>query len=76
MAILVTGGAGYIGSHTCVELLNIGKEIIIVDNFLNSRDSHHSIIICKIHDITNSDRRIDRSGYNFSYYYNRSTKIF
>ena len=37
MAILVTGGAGYIGSHTCVELLNIGKEIIIVDNFLNSK---------------------------------------
>ena len=37
MAILVTGGAGYIGSHTCVELLNIGKEIVIVDNFLNSK---------------------------------------
>ncbi len=37
MAILVTGGAGYIGSHTCVELLNIGEEIVIVDNFLNSK---------------------------------------
>ena len=37
MAILVTGGAGYIGSHTCVELLNIGKEIVIVDNFINSK---------------------------------------
>ena len=33
MAILVTGGAGYIGSHTAVELLNSGKEIIIIDNF-------------------------------------------
>ena len=31
MAILVTGGAGYIGSHTSVELLNAGKEIIILD---------------------------------------------
>jgi len=37
MAILVTGGAGYIGSHTCVELLNQGYEIIVVDNFLNSK---------------------------------------
>lgn len=37
MAILVTGGAGYIGSHTCVELLNAGNEIIIVDNFSNSK---------------------------------------
>lgn len=36
MAILVTGGAGYIGSHTCVELLNAGYEIIVVDNFSNS----------------------------------------
>lgn len=36
MAILVTGGAGYIGSHTCVELLNSGYEIIVVDNLSNS----------------------------------------
>jgi UDP-glucose 4-epimerase len=36
MAILVTGGAGYIGSHTCVELLNAGYEIIVVDNLINS----------------------------------------
>ena len=35
--ILVTGGAGYIGSHTCVELLNSGREIIIIDNFSNSK---------------------------------------
>ncbi|MDD2498960.1 MAG: UDP-glucose 4-epimerase GalE [Desulfitobacteriaceae bacterium] len=37
MSILVTGGAGYIGSHTCVELLNAGSDIIIVDNFSNSK---------------------------------------
>ena len=36
MAILVTGGAGYIGSHTVVELLNLGKEVVIVDNLSNS----------------------------------------
>ncbi|GAA0181212.1 UDP-glucose 4-epimerase GalE [Clostridium sediminicola] len=36
MVILVTGGAGYIGSHTCVELLKEGYEIIIVDNLINS----------------------------------------
>ena len=36
MTILVTGGAGYIGSHTLVELLNDGYEIIVIDNFSNS----------------------------------------
>lgn len=37
MKIVVTGGAGYIGSHTCVELLNAGYEIIVVDNLINSK---------------------------------------
>ena len=36
MSILVTGGAGYIGSHTVVELLNMGKDVVIVDNLSNS----------------------------------------
>ncbi len=36
MAILVTGGAGYIGSHTCVEMINAGYDVIVVDNLDNS----------------------------------------
>lgn len=36
MAILVTGGAGFIGSHTCVELLNAGYEVVVVDNYYNA----------------------------------------
>ena len=38
MAILVAGGAGYIGSHTCVELLNAGYEVVVVDNLYNSSE--------------------------------------
>ena len=37
MSVLLPGGAGFIGSHTAVELLNAGKEVIIVDNFSNSK---------------------------------------
>ena len=36
MTVLVTGGAGFIGSHTCVELLNAGYEVVVVDNLVNS----------------------------------------
>ena len=49
--ILVTGGAGYIGSHTVVELLNIGEEVVIVDNFINSSPD----VLEKIKQITNKD---------------------
>lgn len=38
MNILVTGGAGYIGSHTCLELLNCNYEVIVVDNLYNSKE--------------------------------------
>ena len=36
MSILVTGGAGFIGSHTCVELLDAGYEVVVVDNLYNA----------------------------------------
>jgi UDP-glucose 4-epimerase len=38
MNVLVTGGAGYIGSHTCVELLEAGHEVVVVDNLYNSKE--------------------------------------
>lgn len=53
MAILITGGAGYIGSHTCVELLNAGYDIVILDNFSNSK----KVSLQKIKDITGRDFR-------------------
>ena len=37
MAILITGGCGYIGSHTCVEMLAAGYDIVVVDNYYNSK---------------------------------------
>ena len=51
MKILVTGGTGYIGSHTCVELLNGGYEVVIVDNLSNSKIE----VVDKIKNITNKD---------------------
>ena len=51
MRIFVTGGAGYIGSHTCVELLNNDYEIVVIDNFSNSKRD----VIDKIKEITKKD---------------------
>lgn len=48
LAVLVTGGAGYIGSHTCVELLTAGYEVVVVDNFANSRPE----VLKRIEEIT------------------------
>jgi len=48
MSILVAGGAGYIGSHTCVELLNAGYDVVIVDNLSNSK----KIVIDRIRQLT------------------------
>ena len=38
MHIIVTGGAGYIGSHTCLELLNAGHQVTVIDNLSNSSE--------------------------------------
>ncbi|MBQ3022422.1 MAG: UDP-glucose 4-epimerase GalE [Clostridia bacterium] len=51
MKILVTGGAGYIGSHTCVELLNAGHDIVMVDNLSNSSEKS----IDRVKEITRKD---------------------
>ena len=48
MTILVTGGAGYIGSHTCVRLLETGHDVVVVDNFDNS----HPEVFQRIEQIT------------------------
>ena len=53
MAILVSGGAGYIGSHTCVELLNAGYDIVVADNFYNSCP----VVLDRIKQITGKDFR-------------------
>jgi UDP-glucose 4-epimerase len=64
MSILVTGGAGYIGSHTCVELLNSGYDIVVVDNFSNSKPE----ALKRIKEITGKDFKfyevdiLDREG--------------
>lgn len=51
MAILITGGAGYIGSHTMVEFLNAGKEIVCVDNLSNSK----TVALDRVREITGKD---------------------
>ena len=51
MSVLVTGGAGFIGSHTAVELLNAGESLVILDNFSNSKPE----VLDKIKEITKKD---------------------
>jgi len=64
MSILVTGGAGYIGSHTCVELLDAGYDIVVVDNFSNSKPE----ALRRVKEITGKDFKVyavdllDRDG--------------
>ena len=59
MAVLLPGGAGYIGSHTAVELLNSGKEIVIIDNFSNSKAE----VLEKIKKITGKDFKFYEMDY-------------
>ena len=51
MKILVTGGTGYIGSHTAIELLNNDYEVVIIDNLSNSKRE----VVDKIRKITGKD---------------------
>ncbi len=54
--IMVTGGAGYIGSHTCVELLNAGSDVTVFDNFSNS----HPESLARVQRITGKPLRVIR----------------
>lgn len=57
MAILVTGGAGFIGAHTSIELLKNNEEIIIIDNFRNSKPK----ALERIREISGKDFKFLRS---------------
>ena len=48
MSILATGGAGFIGSHTCIELMNAGYDVVIADNLYNSK----ALVIDRMEQIT------------------------
>ena len=71
MAILVSGGAGYIGSHTCIELLNAGYDIVVADNYYNASP----VVLDRVKQITGKDFRFYKAvGESVSkpieYYYN------
>ena len=51
MKILVTGGAGYIGTHTCIELIKSGYKVVVVDNLCNSSSES----LKRVESLTNSD---------------------
>lgn len=77
MAILVTGGAGYIGSHTCVELLNAGYDVVVVDNLSNSKAE----ALMRVRQITGRSLRFyemdirDRSGLSRLFSENRISEV-
>ena len=52
-AILVSGGAGYIGSHTCIELLNAGYDVVVADNYYNASP----VVLDRVKQITGKDFR-------------------
>ena len=51
LRVLVTGGAGYIDSHTCVKLLNVGHEVFVIDNLCNG----HENALKRVQEITNCE---------------------
>ena len=59
MAVLVTGGAGYIGSHTCVELLENGYDVVIMDNLYNSNKK----AVDRVEQITGKKSKLLLCGY-------------
>ena len=83
--ILVTGGCGYIGSHTCVELINSGYDVIVLDNLYNSKE----VVLDRIKMITGIRPKfykvdiLDREGlnkvfdkiYEMTPYYNNKVAI-
>lgn len=68
MTILVTGGAGFIGSHTVVELQNAGYDVIVVDNFSNSKPE----ALHRIKQITNKDFKFYENDVLRSYRYGKN----
>jgi len=58
MTILVTGGAGYIGSHTCVQLLNSGYDVVVVDNLVNSSEES----IRRVRELTGKDMKFHKAS--------------
>ncbi len=69
MAILVSGGAGYIGSHTCIELLNAGYDIVVADNYYNASP----VVLDRVKQITGKDFRFYKADMTAARMWRRSS---
>jgi UDP-glucose 4-epimerase len=58
MRVLVTGGAGYIGSHTLISLLGQGHDVAVVDNFVNSAP----VVLDRVRALTNGQIDLHQAG--------------
>ena len=66
MKVLVVGGAGYIGSHTCVDLLNNRFEIVVVDNFSNSKPEEFNRLLNQtVQDADQEIKKLKQTLINF-----------
>ena len=72
MRVLVTGGAGYIGSHTCVELLEAGHQVFVIDNLCNG----HEAALDRVQDITKRDLEFTNADIRDSNALNKIFKTF